>query len=514
MMWSSDAGEIASIGCSAILNPYGWVWGMNTRLAAIVVGMLAAGALSLALDSAFSQSFVENPDFQRLPKAASRTQKKLDAHHAKTAAARITAVADDQTGSVRHRKVEPSEKTDHGSTTATYASIPEMERLSVQADLAWLGHYEGAPGGDYDQHTVEAIKAFQKIIGNRETGVLNEQERARLAAAAHGPQEADGWQIVDDPATGARLGVPTKLVSPLGVSRTGSRWASGHDTIRIETFRLSEASLLALFDQEKKTTRQRQAESSVLKPDSFVISGTQGLKNFIVRAETSGSEVRGITILYDQAIEGIMMPVAIAMGDSFVGFPDPKAAPPPGRKRAVEYGTAIVADQDGDLLAPDRLTADCVALTVPGFGHAARIAEDSASDLALIRLYGAHNLMPAPMAGTSQGQELWLVGVADPLAQEGGSAVTSVPARLTGQTVEPAPKPGFSGAAAVDAQGRFAGTVELNSPVVAGNGPATAQAVVVQADTVRAFLTSHGVTPVSGHSAMDQSVLRIICVRK
>ena len=107
-----------------------------------------------------------------------------------------------------------------------------------------------------------------------------------------------------------------------------------------------------------------------------------------------------------------------------------------------------------------------------------------------------------------------LVGVADPLAQEGGGAVTSVTARLTGQTVEPAPKPGFAGAAAVDAQGRFAGMVELNSPVVAGNGPATAQATLVPADTVRAFLTSHGVTPVSGHGAMDQSVLRIICVRK
>jgi hypothetical protein len=487
---------------------------MNTRLAAIVVGLLAAGATPLALGSALSQSIVENPEPQRLAKAGSRSPKKPEAHQAKIAAARTAAAADDQTGSVRHRKAEPSEKTGHASTGPTYASIPEVERLSVQADLAWLGHYEGAPGGDYDQRTVEAIKAFQKIIGNKETGVLNEQERARLAAATHGPQEADGWQIIDDPATGARLGVPTKLVLPAVTSRTGSRWASGHDTIRIETFRLSEASLPALFDQEKKTTRQRQADSSVLKPDSFVISGTQGLKNFIVRAEANGSEVRGITILYDQATEGIMMPVAIAMGDSFVGFPDPKAGPPPGRKRTVEYGTAIVADRDGDLIAADRMTAECAALTVPGFGHAARIAEDSASDLALIRLYGAHNLVPAPMAGASQGQELKLVGVADPLAQEGGGAVTSVTARLTGQTVEPAPKPGFAGAAAVDAQGRFAGMVELNSPVVAGNGPATAQATLVPADTVRAFLTSHGVTPVSGHGAMDQSVLRIICVRK
>jgi Putative peptidoglycan binding domain len=485
---------------------------MNTRLAATVIGLLAAGVPALALDSAFSLSFAKPAAANKPSKAAARPQKKPEAHQA---SAKSTAAAADQTGSLRHRKSEPREKEAHGSpAAATYATIPEAERLAVQANLAWLGHYEGAPGGEYDQRTVEAIKAFQKITGNKETGVLNEEERARLAAAAHGPQEADGWQIIDDPATGARLGVPTKLVSPAGGSRTGSRWASGRDQIRIETFRLSEASLPVLFDEEKKTTRQRHADSSALKPDSFVISGTQGLKNFIVRAETNGGEVRGITILYDQATAPIMTPVAIAMGDAFVGFPDPKAGPLPGQKRGVEYGTAIVVDRDGDLIAPARVTAECEALTVPGFGHAARLAEDSAHDLALIRLYGAHNLVPAPMAGTSQGQELTLVGVADPLAQEGGGAVTSVSARLSGQTVEPAPKPGFSGAAAVDAQGRFAGMVELNSPVVAGNGPATAPTMLVPADMVRAFLTSHGIAPAGGHGAVDQSVLRVICVRK
>jgi peptidoglycan hydrolase-like protein with peptidoglycan-binding domain len=499
MMWSRDAGKIALACCSAILVPRGLVRGMNTRLATIVIGMLAAGALAPALDSALSQSFAAP---KKTSKTAALPQKKPETHQA----------AADQTGSLRHRKSESREKA--APVAATYATIPEPERLAVQADLAWLGHYEGAPGGDYDQRTIEAIKAFQKITGNKETGVLNEQERARLAAAAHGLQEADGWQIIDDPATGARLGVPTKLVSPAGVSRTGSRWASGHDQIRIETFRLSEASLTALFDEEKKATRQRHADSSALKPDSFVISGTQGLKNFIVRAEASGAEVRGITILYDQATAGIMMPVAIAMGDSFVGFPDAKGGPPPGQKRAVEYGTAIVADRNGDLVASARVTAECVALTVPGFGHAARIAEDSANDLALIRLYGANNLVPAPIAGTNQGQELTLVGVADPLAQEGGGAVTSVSARLNGQTVEPAPKPGFSGAAAIDAQGRFAGMVALDSPVVAGSGPAIPQAMLVPGDTVRAFLTSHGIAPAGGHGGIDQSVLRVICVRK
>ena len=114
-----------------------------------------------------------------------------------------------------------------------------------------------------------------------------------------------------------------------------------HGQIQIETFRLHEASLPALFEEEKKTS-QRHVGSSALNPDSFVITGEQRLKKFVVRAQSSGSEVRGVTILYDQATEGTMAPVAVAVSDTFVGFPDPNAVPPPGRKRGVEYGSAIV----------------------------------------------------------------------------------------------------------------------------------------------------------------------------
>ncbi len=79
-------------------------------------------------------------------------------------------------------------------------------------------------------------------------------------------------------------------------------------------------------------------------PDSFVIAGEQELKKFLVRAQASGSEVRGITILYDQATDGTMDRIAIAMADTFQGFPDPNVRLPPGSKRSVEYGTAIVVN--------------------------------------------------------------------------------------------------------------------------------------------------------------------------
>jgi hypothetical protein len=152
---------------------------------------------------------------------------------------------------------------------------------------------------------------------------------------------------------------------------------------------------------------------------------------------------------------------------------------------------------------------------VPGFGHAERIAEDKTAGLALLRLYGARNLTAAPLAAEDgKGDDIMLVGIADPLAQAGGAAVTSAPAHVTAQGIEPAPKLGFSGAAALDAQGRLVGMVALKSPVVAGVGSVASQATLVPAQAIRAFLGAQGIALAGGHSAMDQSVVRIICVRK
>jgi peptidoglycan hydrolase-like protein with peptidoglycan-binding domain len=410
------------------------------------------------------------------------------------------------------------QKASSASAAGAYAAMPESERIAIQSDLALLGDYEGAPG-NFDEGTTAAVKAFQQHLHNRATGVLAAPERDALAAAAKGPAAAVGWRLIDDPKTGARLGLPEKLVPNSSASRSGSRWTSAQGQIQIETFRYTEAALPALFEDEKKTSKRR-VTASVLRAGSFVISGVQRLKNFIVRAQASGSEVRGVTILYDQATEGIMATVATATAGAFQGFPDAKAAPLPGMRRAVEYATAIVVSAGGDLLAPGRATEECRTIVVPGLGHAERVAADPVNDLALLRLHGARNLAPAALAGESKGDALTLFGVGDPLAQAGDTAVTSVAARRAGQGVEPVPKLGFSGAAAVDAQGRFAGMVDLTSPVAAGGRSVLPQAAIVPADAVRSFLAAQGIiletgaAPAADHAAMEKSVMRVICVRK
>ena len=197
----------------------------------------------------------------------------------------------------------------------TANAMGQAERLAIQSDLAWVGQYNGAITGDVSERMVAAIKEFQKERGGKQTGVLNPQERSVLAETARRRQENVGWKIVTDSGTGARLGVPTKLVPQQSADANGAKWSSSTGTIQIQLTRRKQAgpTTAKLAEQEKKEPAGRKVDYTVVKPDFFVLSGMQGLKKFYVRGSFKGDEVRILTILYDQATEGTVEPVVIAM---------------------------------------------------------------------------------------------------------------------------------------------------------------------------------------------------------
>jgi peptidoglycan hydrolase-like protein with peptidoglycan-binding domain len=108
----------------------------------------------------------------------------------------------------------------------TANAMAQPERLALQSDLAWVGEYNGAISGEVSDRMVNAIKEFQKLRGGKQTGVLNPQERGLLAETARQRQESVGWRIVTDGPTGARLGIPTKLVPQQTSDADGTKWSS------------------------------------------------------------------------------------------------------------------------------------------------------------------------------------------------------------------------------------------------------------------------------------------------
>jgi Trypsin-like peptidase domain len=214
--------------------------------------------------------------------------------------------------------------------------------------------------------------------------------------------------------------------------------------------------------------------------------------------------------------------VVIAMSSAFNPFPSgAQVAGPPPRK-TVEYGTGIVVSDDGAIVADRQITDGCLAIAIAGYGNADRVAEDKDHDLSLLRIYGARGLKPLGLGNGAAKSSVELTGIADPQSQGGGAAASSIKASVTqvgsggDVALAPAPAIGFSGAAAFDTEGKFAGIALLKPVVVAGpstTAPA-AQAALVSADSVREFLKANGVNAADGTSDAKASVVRVICVRK
>src|ERR1700730_1490526 len=273
----------------------------------------------------------------------------------------------------------------------TANAMAQAERQAIQSDLAWVGQYNGAITGEVSERMVAAIKEFQKGRGGKQTGVLNPQERGVLAETAKRRQDNVGWKIVTEAGTGARLGLPTKLAPQQSSDANGAKWSSSAGTIQIQLARRKEANptTAKLAEQEKKEPAGRKVEYTVVKPDFFVLSGMQGLKKFYVRGQYKGDEVRILSILYDQATEGTVEPVVIAMSSAFNPFPSGTG---PAPRKTVDYGTAIVASEDGAIVTDREITDGCLAITIAGIGNADRVADDKESGLELLRIYCARGL--------------------------------------------------------------------------------------------------------------------------
>ena len=406
----------------------------------------------------------------------------------------------------------------------TAKAMAQTERVAIQSDLAWAGQYNGAISGEVSERMVAAIKEFQKARGAKQTGVLNSQERGILAETAKKRQDTAGWKIGTDAGTGARLGIPTKLAPQQSSDANGTKWSSPTGTVQIQLLRRKDSNptTAKLAEQEKKEPAGRKVDYTVVKPDFFVLSGSQGLKKFYVRGAFKGDEVRILTILYDQATENTVGPVVIAMSSAFNPFPaGAQVAGPPPRK-GVEYGTGTVVSDDGHIVTDRQVVDGCATIVIAGHGNADRVAEDKNHDLALLRIYGARGLKPLSLPNGAATSGIELTGIADPQNQGGGAAASSVKVSVTQAggdfALSPAPAIGFSGAAALDTDGKFTGIALLKPVVVAGPSDAAAQAALVPAETVRGFLRANGVNAAGGSSdaktSVTASVVRVICVRK
>jgi len=403
------------------------------------------------------------------------------------------------------------------SGKSPYESAPLAQRIALQSDLVWTGHLNSIADGAWGPRSTAAVKAYQKARGSPETGTLTMEERAALAADARAKQAKVGWRMVED-ADGTRLGIPGKLVPQGGKGRTtGGHWQSADGNIRIDTFRQPAPATLAVVHGLERKNPGRRITYDVLRPDFFVLAGTEGPRKFYMRAQAGRNDVRGVIVRYEPALEATMAPIVVAISGAFVPQP-PANDGAPGR-RAVEYSTGVVVSASGAIVAEREATDGCQTIVAGRLGNAERIADDSASGLALLRVYGARDLRPLPL-GDAARHEVTLVGIPDPQTQGGNGEVAMTTARLlpAGErtTLEAIIAQGMAGAAAIDSETGFAGILVRGPQLVAG--PSTGAASFLAApEAIRKLLTARQIAFSAGRAGADSakdSVLRLICVRK
>jgi hypothetical protein len=393
------------------------------------------------------------------------------------------------------------------------ANVPAAERAAVRAALLWSGGGDETPGDSL----LAAIKAYQKRNKAKVTGILSDAEREDLIAAAKNHTARFGWTVVNDPATGVRIGVPLKFASQVHNAKDGTLWSARHGEVEIETFRIKTVESLSKLFETRKQERGLKLESSYQHGNTFFVAGLLGLKQVATRAQLRDGELRGYTVRYDQAMEGIMLPVLPAIANAFAAFPG-GAAPIAKLSLPVDYGTGIVVSATGYIVTDRRYADDCAIVTIPGLGHAERVASDGG--LALLRVYGHDNLRPAALSNDGAvARDVTVIGIPDPRTQNGGGNSTAIKARLgDGQAVrlrEPIPLAGFAGAPAFDGRGHVAGVLHMRNAMLASAGPAAAPIEMVPAATIREFLGGRKIAlPADGGAqAGKDAVVRIICVR-
>lgn len=406
---------------------------------------------------------------------------------------------------------------------ASFEALPEAERKAVQSDLIWAGGFSGAPSGSFGALTFRAINSFKSGRGPAD-GVLPPAERAALAKAAQAARDAAGFRLIADEKTGARIGVPTKLLPKRDVTPAGgSRWQSADATVTLDTSASPPGDdLPALFEKAITVSLNspRKITYKLLRPDFFVVTGETPTGKFYRRLSAGPQGLRGFSIGYDKAQAATVDKLVIAIAGSFEPFPAgpmPTSAPvvasaPPipagnGAPAPVTQPAARAPGRSGvALLVGDKLALGaagpaegCRSLTIGGRNAKLR-AKDDASDLAVFDLDGAGSARPVLLGGPAQaGAPLVLVAFAGGPGQPQAQALSGESAEMAGRPAVLAPlQPGQAGAPVFDRQGRLVGAVatEPTGTLVAGITPQKRYALV-GADAISALLARNGAAPVA-----------------
>ena len=378
-----------------------------------------------------------------------------------------------------------------GVQKSAFLSLPFETRKAVQDALVWLGLYNGTSDGEFGKRTRDSIVAWQTSQKQAADGFLSPKQIEALTMAAQKARAAAGFETVMDPKTGARIGAPKKLMS--GAAGAKLEFASSAD-----------GDLAALYARLSADNGSRKVAYKAMKPDAFfVVSGQDGAAKFYSRYErdeTATPPIRGFTFSYPAARAAELDRIAIAVANSFEGFPrkpEPAAsaaAPPSSQAPASDSNvptpraTALIVARGRALSAfkPD----DCPNPSIDG------------KPASLARTDGATGLV---MLAGDFGRDREALRLGPPssdliVLSHSGAEVAANSAARAGDAASPALVAGLeknaSGAPVFNRQGELSGIVApiAASPQRVSTVALLAPHAIIGVDALRSFLSPNEMT--------------------
>jgi hypothetical protein len=376
------------------------------------------------------------------------------------------------------------------------------EIATVQRALIWTGDLNTMASGEFGKRTFEAIRAFQRRLKAKDTGILLASQRAALDKAAARAIAAYGFKAITE--QGVTLGYPAKLALKRTAGKNGPKLASLNENVTVDvlSFPAEDESFAALFDRLKAERPGRKVTYSLLRPDFFVITGSVDGKSFYMRFLRTEADSRGFIVGWAPELSPdfdrvpIAMAVSLALAgadvqeETAVATPAPTGPPvplPQGAAKVARSGPGFVVSEAGDVLTGATLVAGCSRVALADGTAAAVVAGDLLNDVALVRLarpgvsavaFSAVTWRSLPL---SAGEAVTVLASAGGRLAPSGTQVTAL-SSPSGDMRRFTMKDGGAGGGVFDTGGALAG-------LLGGDG----QPVAVKALFVSAFLRSQGV---------------------
>lgn len=413
------------------------------------------------------------------------------------------------------------------ASRAAFEALSEVERKLIQDDLVWAGIYRGMADGGFGKGTLAAITSYELSAKTRADGILDASERAALTKAADAARQAVGWKVLAEPASGARIGYPSRLMPTAKTMAAGALYSDAKGTLALNVERAGggAAGLAVLYDRLKADQPGRKVTYAVQKTDWFVLTAEAGGRRSYTRFAATPAGPVGFTFAYDAGLaDGERLAVAIANAFEPVaaaavaaGAPKPVAVEtirPAGAAAPASPTSASAAVAAAPTVAPKLVAPASASALVVAPGRA--VTADSAARLCPMMLIGGK---PARLVATKGAAALLAVdGLPGPTAQlalapvgegdvvallqsiaDGVPALTAATGTVTGGAGDGrlvvAAARGVGGAAVFDRGGRLVGLAigpATEPRAVGGVAPEMALALVPAVD-VKAVLDGDGV---------------------